>query len=243
METTNTITVNGSVLPAKVITLSYVFRAIKDQKKLDELVAQAATKGTNHVSYEVVESEDESTDTLYRRKQEDYQVTIPDFGQLLSDATLAKFVETAVVEVLQREGQSYVNTGSQVVFDFDTIKDDLLAGRSRAAAGGAAIPAETIKSYIELLGTFMAAKGLAENAVKLVSEVVKGKFSAAKVAPLGTEGVNRIIHILEVFKTEVLDTDADLLAGLSSCHEHLLAKAEDSIKPKEVDYDSLLSFS
>lgn len=238
----NQITVNGITVPAKVVTLSYIFRAIKDQKKLDELVAAAASKGTNHVSYEVVEPEDETSDTLYRRKQEDYQVTIPDFSQLLPDATLAKFIEATVIEALQREGQSYVNSGSQVVFDFAKVQDDLLAGRSRAAASGAAIPAETLKAYIELLASFMSAKGMKDAAVKLVSEVVKGKFSAAKIAPLGTEGVKRIINILETFKGEVLDTDADLLASLAGCHDHLVAKAEDSIKPKEVDYNDLLAF-
>ena len=238
----NSITVNGIEVPAKVVTLSYIFRAIKDQKKLDELVAAAASKGTNHVSYEVVEPEDETSDTLYRRKQEDYQVTIPDFSQLLPDATLAKFIEATVIEALQREGQSYVNSGSQVVFDFAKVQDDLLAGRSRAAASGAAIPAETLKAYIELLASFMSAKGMKDAAVKLVSEVVKGKFSAAKIAPLGTEGVKRIINILETFKGEVLDTDADLLASLAGCHDHLVAKAEDSIKPKEVDYNDLLAF-
>ena len=238
----NAIIVNGIEVPAKVVTLSYIFRAIKDQKKLDELVAAAASKGTNHVSYEVVEPEDETSDTLYRRKQEDYQVTIPDFSQLLPDATLAKFIEATVIEALQREGQSYVNSGSQVVFDFAKVQDDLLAGRSRAAASGAAIPAETLKAYIELLASFMSAKGMKDAAVKLVSEVVKGKFSAAKIAPLGTEGVKRIINILETFKGEVLDTDADLLASLAGCHDHLVAKAEDSIKPKEVDYNDLLAF-
>ena len=238
----NQIVVNGIAVPAKVVTLSYIFRAIKDQKKLDELVAAAASKGTNHVSYEVVEPEDETSDTLYRRKQEDYQVTIPDFSQLLPDATLAKFIEATVIEALQREGQSYVNSGSQVVFDFAKVQDDLLAGRSRAAASGAAIPAETLKAYIELLASFMSAKGMKDAAVKLVSEVVKGKFSAAKIAPLGTEGVKRIINILETFKGEVLDTDADLLASLAGCHDHLVAKAEDSIKPKEVDYNDLLAF-
>ena len=238
----NAIVVNGIEVPAKVVTLSYIFRAIKDQKKLDELVAAAASKGTNHVSYEVVEPEDETSDTLYRRKQEDYQVTIPDFSQLLPDATLAKFIEATVIEALQREGQSYVNSGSQVVFDFAKVQDDLLAGRSRAAASGAAIPAETLKAYIELLASFMSAKGMKDAAVKLVSEVVKGKFSAAKIAPLGTEGVKRIINILETFKGEVLDTDADLLASLAGCHDHLVAKAEDSIKPKEVDYNDLLAF-
>ena len=238
----NSIIVNGISVPAKVVTLSYIFRAIKDQKKLDELVAAAASKGTNHVSYEVVEPEDETSDTLYRRKQEDYQVTIPDFSQLLPDATLAKFIEATVIEALQREGQSYVNSGSQVVFDFAKVQDDLLAGRSRAAASGAAIPAETLKAYIELLASFMSAKGMKDAAVKLVSEVVKGKFSAAKIAPLGTEGVKRIINILETFKGEVLDTDADLLASLAGCHDHLVAKAEDSIKPKEVDYNDLLAF-
>ena len=238
----NQIVVNGISVPAKVVTLSYIFRAIKDQKKLDELVAAAASKGTNHVSYEVVEPEDETSDTLYRRKQEDYQVTIPDFSQLLPDATLAKFIEATVIEALQREGQSYVNSGSQVVFDFAKVQDDLLAGRSRAAASGAAIPAETLKAYIELLASFMSAKGMKDAAVKLVSEVVKGKFSAAKIAPLGTEGVKRIINILETFKGEVLDTDADLLASLAGCHDHLVAKAEDSIKPKEVDYNDLLAF-
>ena len=238
----NQIVVNGVEVPAKVVTLSYIFRAIKDQKKLDELVAAAASKGTNHVSYEVVEPEDETSDTLYRRKQEDYQVTIPDFSQLLPDATLAKFIEATVIEALQREGQSYVNSGSQVVFDFAKVQDDLLAGRSRAAASGAAIPAETLKAYIELLASFMSAKGMKDAAVKLVSEVVKGKFSAAKIAPLGTEGVKRIINILETFKGEVLDTDADLLASLAGCHDHLVAKAEDSIKPKEVDYNDLLAF-
>ena len=238
----NSIVVNGISVPAKVVTLSYIFRAIKDQKKLDELVAAAASKGTNHVSYEVVEPEDETSDTLYRRKQEDYQVTIPDFSQLLPDATLAKFIEATVIEALQREGQSYVNSGSQVVFDFSKVQDDLLAGRSRAAASGAAIPAETLKAYIELLASFMSAKGMKDAAVKLVSEVVKGKFSAAKIAPLGTEGVKRIINILETFKGEVLDTDADLLASLAGCHDHLVAKAEDSIKPKEVDYNDLLAF-
>lgn len=238
----NQIVVNGAAVPAKTITLSYIFRAIKDQKKLDELVAQAATKGTNHISYEVVESEDETSDTLYRRKQEDYQVNIPDFVQLVPDATLAKFMEACVVEVLQREGQSYVNSGSQVAFDFDKVMADLLAGRSRAAASGAAIPAEALKAYLDLLASFMSAKGMKEQAVKLVGDVVKGKFSAAKVAPLGTEGVKRMIGILEVFKTEVLDTDADLLASLAGCHEHLIAKAEDSIKPKEVDYNDLLAF-
>ena len=96
----NQIVVNGISVPAKVVTLSYIFRAIKDQKKLDELVAAAASKGTNHVSYEVVEPEDETSDTLYRRKQEDYQVTIPDFSQLLPDATLAKFIEATVIEAL-----------------------------------------------------------------------------------------------------------------------------------------------
>lgn len=243
METTNTIAINGTNVPAKVVTLSYVFRAIKDQKKLDELVAAAAAKGTNHVSYEVVESEDESSDTLYRRKQEDYQVTIPDFSQLLPDATLAKFIEATVIEALQREGQSYVNTGSQVIFDFDKIKDDILAGRSRAAAGGAAIPTEVLKTYVDLLATFMQAKGMKEQAVKLVTEVTKGKFSAAKVAPLGTEGVKRIINILDVFKAELLDSDADLLASMAGCHEHLIARAEESIKPKEVDYADLLAFN
>lgn len=238
----NAIVVNGIEVPAKVVTLSYIFRAIKDQKKLDELVAAAASKGTNHVSYEVVEPEDETSDTLYRRKQEDYQVTIPDFAQLLPDATLAKFIEATVIEALQREGQSYVNSGSQVVFDFAKVQDDLLAGRSRAAASGAAIPAETIKAYIELLASFMSAKGMKDAAVKLVGEVVKGKFSAAKIAPLGTEGVKRIINILETFKGEVLDGDADLLASLAGCHDHLVAKAEDSIKPKEVDYNDLLAF-
>ena len=238
----NAIIVNGIEVPAKVVTLSYIFRAIKDQKKLDELVATAASKGTNHVSYEVVEPEDETSDTLYRRKQEDYQVTIPDFSQLLPDATLAKFIEATVIEALQREGQSYVNSGSQVVFDFAKVQDDLLAGRSRAAASGAAIPAETLKAYIELLASFMSAKGMKDAAVKLVSEVVKGKFSAAKIAPLGTEGVKRIINILETFKGEVLDGDADLLASLAGCHDHLVAKAEDSIKPKEVDYNDLLAF-
>ena len=238
----SSIVVNGISVPAKVVTLSYIFRAIKDQKKLDELVAAAASKGTNHVSYEVVEPEDETSDTLYRRKQEDYQVTIPDFSQLLPDATLAKFIEATVIEALQREGQSYVNSGSQVVFDFAKVQDDLLAGRSRAAASGAAIPAETLKAYIELLASFMSAKGMKDAAVKLVSEVVKGKFSAAKIAPLGTEGVKRIINILETFKGEVLDTDADLLASLAGCHDHLVAKAEDSIKPKEVDYNDLLAF-
>ena len=238
----NSIIVNGISVPSKVVTLSYIFRAIKDQKKLDELVAAAASKGTNHVSYEVVEPEDETSDTLYRRKQEDYQVTIPDFSQLLPDATLAKFIEATVIEALQREGQSYVNSGSQVVFDFAKVQDDLLAGRSRAAASGAAIPAETLKAYIELLASFMSAKGMKDAAVKLVSEVVKGKFSAAKIAPLGTEGVKRIINILETFKGEVLDTDADLLASLAGCHDHLVAKAEDSIKPKEVDYNDLLAF-
>lgn len=238
----NAIVVNGIEVPAKVVTLSYIFRAIKDQKKLDELVATAASKGTNHVSYEVVEPEDETSDTLYRRKQEDYQVTIPDFSQLLPDATLAKFIEATVIEALQREGQSYVNSGSQVVFDFAKVQDDLLAGRSRAAASGAAIPAETIKAYIELLASFMSAKGMKDAAVKLVGEVVKGKFSAAKIAPLGTEGVKRIINILETFKGEVLDGDADLLASLAGCHDHLVAKAEDSIKPKEVDYNDLLAF-
>ena len=238
----NQIVVNGITVPAKVVTLSYIFRAIKDQKKLDELVAAAASKGTNHVSYEVVEPEDETSDTLYRRKQEDYQVTIPDFSQLLPDATLAKFIEATVIEALQREGQSYVNSGSQVVFDFAKVQDDLLAGRSRAAASGAAIPAETLKAYIELLASFMSAKGMKDAAIKLVGEVVKGKFSAAKIAPLGTEGVKRIINILETFKGEVLDTDADLLASLAGCHDHLVAKAEDSIKPKEVDYNDLLAF-
>ena len=238
----NSIIVNGISVPSKVVTLSYIFRAIKDQKKLDELVAAAASKGTNHVSYEVVEPEDETSETLYRRKQEDYQVTIPDFSQLLPDATLAKFIEATVIEALQREGQSYVNSGSQVVFDFAKVQDDLLAGRSRAAASGAAIPAETLKAYIELLASFMSAKGMKDAAVKLVSEVVKGKFSAAKIAPLGTEGVKRIINILETFKGEVLDTDADLLASLAGCHDHLVAKAEDSIKPKEVDYNDLLAF-
>ena len=238
----NSIIVNGISVPSKVVTLSYIFRAIKDQKKLDELVAAAASKGTNHVSYEVVEPEDETSDTLYRRKQEDYLVTIPDFSQLLPDATLAKFIEATVIEALQREGQSYVNSGSQVVFDFAKVQDDLLAGRSRAAASGAAIPAETLKAYIELLASFMSAKGMKDAAVKLVSEVVKGKFSAAKIAPLGTEGVKRIINILETFKGEVLDTDADLLASLAGCHDHLVAKAEDSIKPKEVDYNDLLAF-
>ena len=46
----NAIVVNGIEVPSKVVTLSYIFRAIKDQKKLDELVAAAASKGTNHVS-------------------------------------------------------------------------------------------------------------------------------------------------------------------------------------------------
>ena len=101
----NAIVVNGVEVPSKVVTLSYIFRAIKDQKKLDELVAAAASKGTNHVSYEVVEPEDETSDTLYRRKQEDYQVTIPDFSQLLPDATLATFIEATVIEALQREGR------------------------------------------------------------------------------------------------------------------------------------------
>ena len=238
----NQIVVNGIAVPAKVVTLSYIFRAIKDQKKLDELAAQAATKGTNHISYEVVESEDETSDTLYRRKQEDYQVTIPDFAQLLPDATLAKFAEACTIDMLQREGQSYVNSGSQVNFEFSAVMADLLAGKSRASAAGAAIPAETLKTYIELLADFMAAKGMKEAAIKLVSEVVKGKFSAAKIAPLGTEGVKRIINILETFKGELLDTDADLLASLSGCHDHLAAKAEDAIKPKEVDYNDLLAF-
>ena len=58
-----------TTLNMKTVTISYVFRAIKDQSKLDDLVAESVKKGYNHVSYETVDAEDETSETMYRRKQ------------------------------------------------------------------------------------------------------------------------------------------------------------------------------
>lgn len=241
MEQVQTTALSVATLPRKTVTLSYIFRAIKDQDKLDKLIAEATAKGHTHISYEVVAAEDETSDTLFRRKQEDYPIEIPDFAALTQDAELAKFLELVTVEALRAEGQNYVNTGSPVNFTFDKVMEEINSGRARSGAGST-ISAESLKAYVEIFVEYLTAKGAKPQGIELMSAVVKAKFSPAKVAPIGVDGVNRLVTVLGSFKSEVLDTDADILASLSPVHDHLLAKAADAIKPKEVDYEELLSF-
>ena len=228
----------------KSVSLVYFFRAIKDQSKLDKLVAESQAKGYNHVAYEVVDSEDESTETVYRRKEESYTVQIPDYTTILGpeDAELAKFLEQVTIDALKAEGMAYVNQGFPVSFDFSKVVTDILTGKSKAAAAGATISADTLKSFIELFTEFLQSKGAKEGGIELMTTVLKSKFSATKVAPIGVEGIERIVNILDTFKTEVLEIDQDIAAALVPAYEHLKAKAEEAMKPKQVDYSDLLSF-
>lgn len=233
-----------SILTAtKLVTLSYVFRAIKDQSKLDKLIAESQAKGYTHVAYETVEGEEaENNETVYRRKEENYQVSIPDFAAVITDPALAKFLEQVTIDALKAEGAAYVNQGFPVVFDFDKVVSDILAGKSKAAAAGASISAESLKTFVELFTTFLENKSAKKQGIDLMTTVIKNKFSASKVAPLGVEGVSRIAAVLDTFKAEVLELDQDIAAALLPVYDHLKAKAEEAMKPKEVDYNDLLSF-
>lgn len=227
----------------KTATLVYNFRAIKDQSKLDKLIAESQAKGYTHVAYETVEAEDESSDIVYRRKEESYQVTIPDFSVICpDDAELAKFLEQVTIDALKAEGMAYVNQGFPVSFDFTKVVTDILTGKSKAAASGATISADTLKNFIELFNEFLKSKGAKQAGIDLMTAVLKSKFSATKVAPIGVEGIERIVNVLDTFKAEVLELDQDIAAALVPAYEHLKAKAEEAMKPKQVDYSDLLSF-
>ena len=227
----------------KLVSISYVFRAIKDQSKLDKLIAESQAKGYTHVAYETVEGEEaDNNETVYRRKEESYQVTIPDFAAVIDDPSLAKFLEQVTIDALKAEGMAYVNQGFPVVFDFEKVVADILAGKSKAAAAGASISAESLKTFVELFTTFLENKSAKKQGIDLMTTVIKAKFSASKVAPLGVEGVSRIAAVLDTFKAEVLELDQDIAAALLPVYDHLKAKAEEAMKPKEVDYNDLLSF-
>ena len=234
----------STLTASKLVSISYVFRAIKDQSKLDKLIAESQAKGYTHVAYETVEGdESENNETVYRRKEESYQVAIPDFAQVITDdPALAKFLEQVTIDALKAEGLAYVNQGFPVVFDFDKVVADILSGKSKAAAAGASISAESLKTFVELFTTFLENKGAKKQGVDLMTTVIKAKFSASKVAPLGVEGVSRIAAVLDTFKAEVLELDQDIAAALLPVYDHLKAKAEEAMKPKEVDYNDLLSF-
>lgn len=233
----------STLTATKLVSISYVFRAIKDQSKLDKLIAESQAKGYTHVAYETVEGEEADTnDTVYRRKEESYQVTIPDFAAVITDPSLAKFLEQVTIDALKAEGMAYVNQGFPVVFDFDKVVADILAGKSKAAAAGASISGESLKTFVELFTTFLENKSAKKQGIDLMTTVIKAKFSASKVAPLGVEGVSRIAAVLDTFKAEVLELDQDIAAALLPVYDHLKAKAEEAMKPKEVDYNDLLSF-
>ena len=227
----------------KLVSITYVFRAIKDQSKLDKLIAESQAKGYTHVAYETVEGDEaENNETVYRRKEESYQVTIPDFASVIEDPSLAKFLEQVTIDALKAEGMAYVNQGFPVVFDFAKVVADILTGKSKAAAAGASISAESLKTFVELFTTFLENKSAKKQGIDLMTTVIKAKFSASKVAPLGVEGVSRIAAVLDTFKAEVLELDQDIAAALLPVYDHLKAKAEEAMKPKEVDYNDLLSF-
>ena len=111
----------------KLVSISYVFRAIKDQSKLDKLIAESQAKGYTHVAYETVEGDEaENNETVYRRKEESYQVAIPDYSLIMpEDQSLAKFLEQVTIDALKAEGMAYVNQGFPVVFDFDKVVEDI----------------------------------------------------------------------------------------------------------------------
>ena len=231
-----------TTLNMKTVTISYVFRAIKDQSKLDELVAESVKKGYNHVSYETVDAEDENSETMYRRKQEDYLVSVPDFSGLTDDPTLAKFLEMTTIDAIKAEGLAYVNQGLPVVLDFTKVIADVITGKSKAAAAGASVSAEMLKSFVELFVSFLENKGAKKQGIDLMAAIVKAKFSAAKVAPIGAEGIERISNTLDLFKNEVLELDQEIAVSMLPVYEHLKAKAEEAMKPKQVDYADLMSF-
>ena len=233
----------STLTATKPVSLSYVFRAIKDQSKLDKLIAESQAKGYTHVAYETVEGEEaDNNETVYRRKEESYQVTIPDYAAFITDPSLAKFLEQVTIDALKAEGMAYVNQGFPVVFDFDKVVADILAGKSKAAAAGASISAESLRTFVELFTSFLENKSAKKQGIDLMTTVIKAKFSASKVAPLGVEGVSRIAAVLDTFKAEVLEIDQDIAAALLPVYDHLKAKAEEAMKPKEVDYNDLLSF-
>ena len=233
----------STLTATKLVSISYVFRAIKDQSKLDKLIAESQAKGYTHVAYETVEGDEaENNETVYRRKEESYQVTIPDFAAVIEDPSLAKFLEQVTIDALKAEGMAYVNQGFPVVFDFAKVVADILTGKSKAAAAGASISAESLKTFVELFTTFLENKSAKKQGIDLMTTVIKAKFSASKVAPLGVEGVSRIAAVLDTFKAEVLELDQDIAAALLPVYDHLKAKAEEAMKPKEVDYNDLLSF-
>ena len=233
----------STLTATKLVYISYVFRAIKDQSKLDKLIAESQAKGYTHVAYETVEGEEaDNNETVYRRKEESYQVTIPDYASVIEDQSLAKFLEQVTIDALKAEGMAYVNQGFPVVFDFEKVVADILAGKSKAAAAGASISAESLKTFVELFTTFLENKAAKKQGIDLMTTVIKAKFSASKVAPLGVEGVSRIAAVLDTFKAEVLELDQDIAAALLPVYDHLKAKAEEAMKPKEVDYNDLLSF-
>lgn len=233
----------STLTATKLVSISYVFRAIKDQSKLDKLIAESQAKGYTHVAYETVEGEEaDNNETVYRRKEESYQVTIPDFAAVITDPSLAKFLEQVTIDALKAEGMAYVNQGFPVVFDFDKVVADILAGKSKAAAAGSSISVESLKTFVELFTTFLENKSAKKQGIDLMTAVIKAKFSASKVAPLGVEGVSRIAAVLDTFKAEVLELDQDIAAALLPVYDHLKAKAEEAMKPKEVDYNDLLSF-
>lgn len=233
----------STLTATKMVYISYVFRAIKDQSKLDKLIAESQAKGYTHVAYETVEGEEaDNNETVYRRKEESYQVTIPDYASVIEDQSLAKFLEQVTIDALKAEGMAYVNQGFPVVFDFEKVVADILAGKSKAAAAGASISAESLKTFVELFTTFLENKAAKKQGIDLMTTVIKAKFSASKVAPLGVEGVSRIAAVLDTFKAEVLELDQDIAAALLPVYDHLKAKAEEAMKPKEVDYNDLLSF-
>lgn len=232
-----------TITTMKPAVLSYNFRAIKDQGKLDKLIQESQAKGYSHVSYETVEAEDDSSETVFRRKEESYTVTIPDFSTILpDDAELAKFLEQVTLDALKAEGLAYVNQGFPVAFEFTKLVADILDGKSKAAAAGSTISAESLKTYLELFTEFLKNKNAKQAGIDLMTAVIKSKFSATKVAPIGVEGVERIVNVIDTFKAEVLEIDQDIAAALLPVHDHLKAKAEDAMKPKQVDYSEMLSF-
>ena len=158
----------STLTATKLVSISYVFRAIKDQSKLDKLIAESQAKGYTHVAYETVEGEEtENNETVYRRKEENYQVSIPDFAAVITDPALAKFLEQVTIDALKAEGMAYVNQGFPVVFDFEKVVSDILAGKSKAAAAGASISAESLKTFVELFTTFLENKEAKKQGIDL----------------------------------------------------------------------------
>ena len=233
-----------TITTMKPVALTYNFRAIKDQTKLDKLIQESQAKGYTHVAYETVEAEDESSETVFRRKEESYTVTIPDFASFFpaEEAELAKFLEQVTIDALKAEGLAYVNQGFPVVFDFAKVVANILTGKSKAAAAGATISADALKTYLELFTEFLKNKNAKQAGIDLMTAVIKSRFSATKVAPIGVEGVERIVNVIDTFKAEVLEIDQDIAAALLPVHDHLKAKAEEAMKPKQVDYSDMLSF-